>query len=72
MIEGVVRNLGMQELLLPEKVYAIAYDTQGTVLFEKEIYLSKNSLKPSEEQPFFGTYTPAPEGIQWVDVILKK
>lgn len=71
LIEGVLKNTTQEIAELPEKVYALAYGSEGTVLFEKEIYLPKGVVQPGMEQAFFGTYTPIIEGVQWVDVILK-
>ena len=67
-IEGVLNNTTDQEMVLPEKVRAFAYDTQGNVLFEKEIYLTDKVLPAGKTLAFFGTYQPAPEGVQWIDV----
>ena len=67
-IEGVLKNQTNQPMRLPEKVRAIAYDAQGKVMFEKEIYLTDKVLSAGDELSFFGTYQPAPEGVQWVDV----
>ena len=72
LIEGALKNTSDQTLPLPEKVYAMAYGTDGTILFEKEIYLPNAVINPGEEQSFFGTYAPAMKGIQWVDVVLEK
>ena len=72
LIEGVVKNETPETLPVPEKIYALAYDSKGERLFEKEIYLPSGLLYPDMEQPFFGTYTPATEEIQWVDVVLEK
>lgn len=67
-IEGMLKNPTSQQIILPEKVRAFAYDAQGKVLFEKEIYLTDKVLPAGETLSFFGTYQPAPEGVQWVDV----
>ena len=72
LIEGVLKNTTAETIPVPEKIYALAYDTQGALAFEKEIYLPSGVLYPDMEQPFFGTYTPAGEEIQWIDVVLKK
>ena len=72
LIEGVLKNTTSETLPVPEKIYALAYDTKGSLAFEKEIYLPTGVLPPDAEQPFFGTYTPAVEEIQWVDVVLEK
>ena len=71
LLEGVLKNITQNAVNLPEKVHAIAYGTEGTVLFEKDIYLSKGVIQPGMEQAFFGTYSPIIEGVQWVDVVLK-
>jgi len=67
-IEGIVKNDTATNVPLPEKVRAVAYDAQGTILFEKEIYLTDRILPAGESRSFFGSYAPAPEKIQWVDV----
>lgn len=67
-IEGILKNPTTQRMKLPKKVRAFAYDTQGKVLFEKDIYLTDTSLKAGETLPFFGTYQPAPQDVQWIDV----
>lgn len=72
LIEGILYNNSGNLIPLPEKLFAVAYDTEGTILFEKEIYLPQGVLEPSKEQAFFGTYTPAPKGIQWIDISLTK
>jgi len=72
LIEGVLKNTTTETIPVPEKIYALAYDTQGALAFEKEIYLPSGVLYPDMEQPFFGTYAPAGEEIQWIDVVLKK
>ncbi|MGN0919486.1 MAG: zinc-ribbon domain-containing protein [Alphaproteobacteria bacterium] len=72
LIEGVLKNTTSEKLPVPEKIYALAYDTKGALAFEKEIYLPAGILYPDMEQPFFGTYTPALGDIQWVDVVLEK
>lgn len=67
-IEGILKNKTMKTLTLPEKVRAVAYNVQGDILFEKEIYLTDLVLPAGEERSFFGSYQPAPENVQWVDV----
>ncbi len=67
-IEGVLKNPTTQSMKLPKKVRAFAYDAQGQVLFEKEIYLTDTSLPAGEILPFFGTYQPAPDNVQWIEV----
>ncbi len=71
LLEGVLKNTTQEAIELPEKVRAVAYGSEGTVLFEKEIYLPKGTVQPGMEQAFFGTYAPIKEGVQWVDVVLK-
>ena len=72
LIEGSLKNNTSETLPVPEKIYALAYNKKGSLLFEKEIYLPSGALYPDMEQPFFGTYTTAEEDIQWVDVVLEK
>ncbi len=72
LIEGNLKNTTQEVLSVPEKIYALAYNTKGDLAFEKEIYLPSGVLYPDMEQPFFGTYAPITEEIQWVDVVLKK
>ena len=72
LIEGVLKNTTLETIPVPEKIYALAYDTKGALAFTKEIYLSAGVLYPDMEQPFYGTYTPVKEEIQWVDVVLEK
>ena len=67
-IEGVVKNMTEEAMTLPEKVRAVAYDETGSVLFQKDIYLTDRLLPAGEGRSFFGSYSPAPERIQWVDV----
>ncbi|MBQ3695392.1 MAG: zinc-ribbon domain-containing protein [Alphaproteobacteria bacterium] len=67
-IEGVLKNMSSVTIKLPEKVRAIAYDQEGAVLFEKDIFLTDLVLPAGEERLFFGSYQPAPDGVQWVDV----
>ncbi|MBQ4471637.1 MAG: zinc-ribbon domain-containing protein [Alphaproteobacteria bacterium] len=67
-IEGVLKNETPDAMFLPEKVRAVAYDAQGKVLFEKDIYLTDRILAAGESKPFFGSYAPAPDRVQWVDV----
>lgn len=67
-IEGILKNLTQQDITLPRTVRAVAYNAQGEVLFEKEIYLTDEMLPVNEERAFFGSYQPAPEDVQWVDV----
>ena len=67
-IEGVLKNITSEQMQLPAKVRAIAYNAEGAILFEKEIYLTDLILPAGEEKPFFGSYQPAPDGVQWVDV----
>ena len=72
LIEGILKNTSPEPVVLPEKIYALAYGTDGTILFEKEIYLSAGVLPSGAEQAFFGTHTPLVEGVQWIDVVLEK
>lgn len=67
-IEGVLTNETDQTMRLPEKVRAIAYNAQGGVLFEKDIYLADSVLEVEAEQAFFGSHPLPEEEIQWVDV----
>ena len=67
-IEGVLKNNTASIMKLPEKVRAVAYSAEGRILFEKEIFLTDSVLPSGLELPFFGSYQPAPEGVQWVDV----
>jgi len=67
-IEGVLKNTTPTSMRLPTKVRAMAYNAEGAILFEKEIYLTDLILPAGEERPFFGSYQPAPDGVQWVDV----
>ena len=72
LIEGTLKNNSTEDVLIPPKLYALGYGTEGRVLFEKEIYLPAGLLRPDAEQSFFGTYAPVVEEIQWVDVVLEK
>ena len=72
LIEGILKNTTSEAFPVPEKIYAVGYDVTGSAAFEKEIYLPKGTLYPDMEQPFFGTYAPVAEEIQWVDVVLQK
>jgi len=67
-IEGILKNPTSTTLALPEKVRAVAYDAQGEVLFEKEIYLTDKVLPAGEERAFFGSYQQAPANVQWIEV----
>ena len=71
-IEGVIRNDQDYPMNLPQVVYVKAYDTHGQVLFQKEIYFNKQQLIPHQEQAFFGTYSPAPKEIKWIDASFQK
>lgn len=67
-MEGILKNETDQMMRLPEKVRAIAYNAQGAVLFEKDIYLSDSVLEAEAEQAFFGSHSLPEEEIQWIDV----
>ena len=67
-IEGILKNTTQRDLMLPKTVRAMAYNSQGQILFEKDIYLTDTVLPSGEERAFFGSYQPAPEDVQWVDV----
>jgi len=67
-IEGVLKNSTAKDILLPKTVHAVAYNTDGKVLFEKDIYLSDKVLPAGEERNFFGSYSPVQGSIQWVEV----
>lgn len=67
-IEGILKNETDQMMRLPEKVRAIAYNAQGGVLFEKDIYLADSVLEAEAEQAFFGSHSLPEEEIQWIDV----
>ena len=71
LIEGILYNSSDQDIPLPEKLYATAYEKEGRILFKKEIYLPQGMLKAHQEQAFFGTYTSAPGRVQWIDVSLR-
>ena len=71
LLEGVLKNTTQNAVELPEKVYAVAYGAEGSVLFKKEIYLPRGVIQPGMEQAFFGTYAPIIKGVQWIDVVLK-
>ena len=72
LIEGSLKNTSSETVAVPEKVYALAYGEDGTLLFEKEIHLPAGVLYPDMEQAFFGTYASEEKGVQWVDVVLTK
>lgn len=71
-IEGIIKNDQDYPMTLPQVVYVKAYDTHGQVLFQKEIYFNKQQLMPHQEQAFFGTYSPAPKEIKWIDASFQK
>ncbi len=72
LIEGVLKNVSSESLLVPPQVYAFGYGADGKVLFEKEIHLSSGILHPGMEQAFFGTYLSKTQEVKWVDVVLEK
>ncbi len=71
-IEGIIKNEQDYPMSLPEVIYVNAYDVQGRLLFQKEIYFTQKKLMPHQEQAFFGTYSPAPKEIKWIDAALQK
>jgi len=68
LIQGIMRNMTDTPQHLPPVIYATAFNEQGQVLFKKEILLPKEILPPYGQKEFFGTYTPAPNGVQWIEV----
>ena len=72
LIEGALKNVSAESMVLPEKIYALGYGADGKVLFEKEIHLASGILYPNMEQSFFGTYPLKGEEVQWVEVVLEK
>ena len=72
LIEGKIHNDTNVSQMLPEVVYAKAYDQHGKILFQKEIYFSKELISPFSQKSFYSTYIPAPAGIQWMEVSCEK
>jgi ribonucleoside-triphosphate reductase len=72
LIEGKIHNDTNVSQMLPEVVYAKAYDQHGRILFQKEIYFSKELMAPFAQKSFYSTYIPAPDGIQWMEVSCEK
>ena len=72
LIEGKIHNDTDVSQILPGVVYAKAYDQHGKILFQKEIYFSKELMAPFAQKSFYSTYMPAPEGIQWMEVSCEK
>ncbi len=72
LIEGKIHNDTNVSQILPGVVYAKAYDQHGKILFQKEIYFSKELMAPFAQKSFYSTYMPAPDGIQWMEVSCEK
>lgn len=72
LIEGIIHNDTNVPQMMPESVQATAYDQRGNILFQKEIFLSNEVIQPYGQKAFFGSYSPAPDGVQWVEVSCKK
>ena len=72
LIEGKIHNDTDVAQIMPDVVYAKAYDQKGNILFQKEIYFSKELIEPYGEKSFYSTYIPAPDGIQWMEVTCEK
>ena len=72
LMEGKIHNDTNVSQMLPEVVYAKAYDQHGKVLFQKEIYFSKELMAPFSQKSFYSTYMSAPDGIQWMEVSCEK
>lgn len=72
LIEGKIHNDTDVSQILPGVVYAKAYDQHGRILFQKEIYFSKELMAPFAQKSFYSTYIPAPDGIQWMEVSCEK
>ncbi len=72
LIEGKIHNDTDISQIMPRVIYAKAYDQKGNVLFQKEIYFSKELILPYGEKSFYSTYVPAPDGIQWMEVSCEK
>ena len=71
LIEGMIHNNTDVAQPMPTSVYATAFDRQGNTLFTKEIFLPKEILQPYGQKAFFGSYSPAPDGVQWIEVSCK-
>ncbi len=72
LIEGIIQNDANFSQKLPERIYATGYNQHGKELFQKEIFLSNDIIEPYGQKAFFGTYSPAPNGVQWIEVSCKK
>ena len=71
LIDGIIHNNTNSYQPMPISVYAVAYDDLGKILFQKEIFLPKENIQPYGQKAFFGTYSPAPDGVQWIEVSCK-
>jgi predicted Zn finger-like uncharacterized protein len=72
LIEGKIHNDTDVSQILPGVAYAKAYNQYGNILFQKEIYFSKELMAPFAQKSFYSTYMPAPDGIQWMEVSCEK
>ena len=72
LIEGVLKNISSEDVFVPEKMNALGYGKDGSLVFKKQIYLPSGVLHPGMEQAFFGTHMSEEREIQWVDVVLQK
>ena len=71
LIEGMIHNNTDEVQPMPTSIYATAFDRHGNILFTKEIFLPKEILQPYGQKAFFGSYSPAPDGVQWIEVSCK-
>lgn len=71
LIEGIIHNNTNEVQPMPPSIYATAFDRHGNILFTKEIFLPKEVLQPYGQKAFFGSYSPAPDGVQWIEVSCK-
>ena len=72
LIEGTVKNRTEFTQSVPASVYVTAYNIHGQPIFQKEIFLPNEVLPPYGQKAFFGSYSPAPDGVQWIEASCKK
>lgn len=67
LIEGSLRNNGADTRSLPF-ITVVVSDKDGTPLTQKKVHITADSIAPGEVVSFFTGITPAPVGVDHVDV----
>lgn len=67
LIEGSLRNDGTDRRSLPF-ITVVVSDKAGTPLTQKKVHITADSIAPGEVVSFFTGITPAPAGVDHVDV----